>query len=98
MKSTVLALAACGVFAVSLFAAPVARAAVEFSTFGPGNTYDTTEGATTEGSGVGNGYLSFADKFAAGLTGTLTSVDIAFFGINDINVEFSRTIPSPTCR
>ncbi len=58
---------------------PVVAPVVVFNSFGPGNTYLTTVGWGVEGVSVAAGYRGQAEWFVPGVSGNLSSLQLAMF-------------------
>ena len=73
------------VLVFALIAPRLATAAVEYSNFGTGDSHGSTAESIT-GASTGSTYQSQADEFTAAFTGTITSIDVAAFGLSSDNV------------
>ena len=86
-----------------LLAAAHVQAAVEFSTFGPADSFNGSTGtkamsAAVDGSSTPAGYFSDADQWTASFTGTLSSVEVAVLesNVNSSQFDLSLALTDPT--
>ena len=63
-----------------------AAADIVYTAFGPGNSYNTTEGVTISGTNAGAGYFAQANEFAPTATYSLDSVSVPIFGQGAISI------------
>jgi PEP-CTERM motif len=63
-----------------------AGADIVYTTFGPGNSYDTTGGVVISGTNNGAGYFAQANAFAPASTARLDSVSVPIFGQGAISI------------
>lgn len=83
MRTVAWILPAC---ALLLSLAQFANADIVYTTFGSGNSYDTTGGVVISGTNNGAGYFAQANQFAPTGTYTLDSVSVPIFGQDGISI------------